>query len=90
MAAKALLAPLNQTLRVVTALAGTFPLAVLASFCLGKYQPFGPDIGLLLGYLALIPLWVGSICLFYSFSSGLKALAYCGSASLFFGLLMQV
>jgi hypothetical protein len=72
---------LDAWLRVLSALAGTLPVAVLTSVCLARFLPLSEDARFAWGYTALIPLWITAMCIAFLSRSGALALAVCVGVS---------
>ncbi len=78
---------LDATLRVLAALVGTLPLAVLASVCLARRLPLAEGARLTLGFTLAIPVWVAVMCLVFLARGGWRAWGLCSAATLLLGLL---
>jgi hypothetical protein len=62
---------------VLAAIAGTLPVAVLASVCIARFAPMSEDARFALGFTAVIPLWVTAMCFAFLARSGARAWAVC-------------
>jgi hypothetical protein len=51
--------------RVLAALAGTFPPAVLAGVTIAAHAPLARDLRFALGYGLVLPAWVAAMCLVF-------------------------
>ena len=76
----------DAALRVVAALVGTLPVAVLGSVCLAKLLPFDEATRVALGFTLAIPLWVALMSFAFLARSGWRAWAWCLVATLLLGL----
>jgi hypothetical protein len=72
---------LDAWLRVLASIAGTLPVALLASLCLARFLPLSEDARFALGYTAAIPLWIAAMCVAFLARSGARAWAACLAAS---------
>jgi hypothetical protein len=75
-------------LRVLAALAGTLPVALLASACLARFLPLSEDTRFAIGFTAVIPLWVTAMCFTFLARSGTRAWGACIGSSLLFAALV--
>lgn len=74
----------DVSLRVLAALLGTLPVALLASAALARFLPLSEDARFAVGFTAAIPLWIAGMCFGFLARSGTKA---CGACLLASGLL---
>ena len=72
---------LDATLRVLAAVAGTLPAAVLAAVCLARFLPLDEPTRFTLGFLLAIPLWVTASCVVFLARSGARAWGLCLAVS---------
>ncbi|WP_437675082.1 hypothetical protein [Sorangium sp. So ce131] len=80
-------ARLNAALRVLAALVGTLPIAVLGGACLSRFAPLAEEARFILGYALAVPLWVGAMCLAFLARSAARAWAVCAAISALLGAL---
>jgi hypothetical protein len=72
---------LDAWLRVLAALAGTLPVALLASAALARFLPLSEDTRFAIGFTAAIPLWITAMCFAFLARSGERAWAVCIAAT---------
>lgn len=87
MAERARSTRIDGTLRVVAALAGTLPPALLLAVCLARFLPWTQESRFALGYTLAIPLWVAAACGAFLAKSGARAWSFCVVTSLLFAAL---
>jgi biotin transporter BioY len=75
----------DGTLRVIAALAGTLPAAVLGAVCLARFLPTDEETRFAVGFTLAIPLWVAGICLASLSLAGWRAWLWCGGLALALG-----
>ena len=68
---------LDATLRVLAALLGTMPVAVLAAVCLARFLPFAEATRFTLGFTLAFPLWLACMCVAFLARSGARAWGWC-------------
>ncbi|WP_437528323.1 hypothetical protein WME79_44770 [Sorangium sp. So ce726] len=73
------LARLDSALRVLAALVGTLPLAVLASVCLARFAPLAEDTRSALGFSLVVPLWLAAMCFAFLTRSAARAWGACAA-----------
>lgn len=73
--------------RVLAALVGTLPVAVLASACVARFLPLAEAARFILGFTLAIPLWVTAMCFVFLARSGARAWGFCLGASVLLGAL---
>jgi hypothetical protein len=78
---------LDAMLRVLAALVGTLPLAVLTSVCLARLWPLAEATRLALGFTLAIPLWMAAMSFAFLARSGWRAGSLCLATTLLLGLL---
>jgi hypothetical protein len=74
-------ARLDTGFRVLAALFGTLPPAVLAGVCLARFLPLSEDARFALGFTATLPLWITAMCCAFLARSGARAFAVCLGAA---------
>ena len=67
----------DVALRLLVALAGTLPVAVLAGACLARFAPLTEDARFTLGYTLTIPLWVTAMCFAFLARSAARLCVVC-------------
>ncbi|MGC4088050.1 MAG: hypothetical protein QM756_09155 [Polyangiaceae bacterium] len=75
-------------LRVIVALLGTLPLALLTSAGLARFLPLSRDARFAVGFVAAIPLWVTAMCLAFLARSGARASVLCVVVSMMMAALV--
>lgn len=75
------LARMGTWLRIVAALVGTLPAALLASISLARFLPFSESTRFALGFAAVVPFWVALMCLTFLARSSARAWAALASVS---------
>ncbi|WP_441290379.1 hypothetical protein ACSRUE_07305 [Sorangium sp. KYC3313] len=73
------LARLDAALRVLAALVGTLPLAVLASVCLARFAPLAESTRSALGFSLVVPLWLAAMCFAFLARSAARAWGVCAA-----------
>lgn len=73
------IARLDAALRVLAALVGTLPLAVLASVCLARFAPFAESTRAALGFSLVVPLWLAAMCFAFLARSAARAWGVCAA-----------
>lgn len=81
------LARFDATLRLLMALAGTLPVAVVAGACLARFAPLSEDARFTLGYTLTIPLWVTAMCFAFLARSAIRLGVVCAVLGLVLGAL---
>jgi hypothetical protein len=71
----------GAALRVVAALGGTLPAAVLAAICAARFLPLGEEARVVIGLTLAIPLWLTAICLTSLVRTGRWAWLWCVGAA---------
>ncbi len=71
----------DATLRLLAALVGTLPVAVLASACVARFAPLSGDTRSLLGFALVVPLWVTAMCVAFLARSATRAWGVCAALS---------
>ena len=87
MAERARTTRIDGTLRVMGALAGTLPPALLFAVSLARFAPWTQESRFVLGYTLAIPLWVTTACVVFLAKSGARAWSFCAATSLLFAAL---
>ncbi|WP_437277999.1 hypothetical protein WME90_43365 [Sorangium sp. So ce375] len=72
-------ARLDAALRVLAALIGTLPLAVLGSVCLARFAPFGEATRSAVGFSLVVPLWLAAMCVAFLARSAARAWGGCAA-----------
>jgi biotin transporter BioY len=78
---------LDDTLRVLAALVGTLPVAVLGTACLSRFLPAGAEARMAIGAALAIPLWILAMCTVALSRSAARAWLWCGGLALVVGAL---
>lgn len=78
---------LDDTLRVIAALAGTLPAAVLGAACLSRSLPGSGEARVMIGAALAIPLWILAMCTVALARSAARAWLWCGGLALVLGAL---
>lgn len=78
---------LDAWLRILAALAGTLPLALLASAALARFLPLSEDTRFAIGFTLAIPLWITAMCFTFLARSGARAWGLCIAAGALFAAL---
>ncbi|WP_437293218.1 hypothetical protein [Sorangium sp. So ce426] len=73
------LARLDGTLRVLAALIGTLPLAVLGGVCLARFAPLAEATRSALGFALVVPLWLAAMCVAFLARSAARAWSVCAA-----------
>jgi len=68
---------LDVWLRILAAILGTLPVALLGSACLARFLPLSEDARFAIGLTAAIPLWITGMCFAYLARSGARAWLVC-------------
>ena len=76
----------DATLRVLAAVLGTLPVALVASVCLARFLPLAEATRFAIGISLSVPLWVAAMCFVFLARSGWRALGACLTAALLFSL----
>ncbi|WP_438025469.1 hypothetical protein [Sorangium sp. So ce233] len=75
------LARLEGPLRVLAALVGTLPVAVLAGVCLARFAPLSEGARGTLGFALVVPLWAAAMCVAFLARSAARAWGVCAALS---------
>jgi len=72
---------LDASLRVLAAIAGTLPVAALASTALARFLPLPEDVRASIGFVVAVPLWIAAMCVAFLARSGKRAWLGCAGAT---------
>ncbi|WP_437633791.1 hypothetical protein [Sorangium sp. So ce854] len=75
------IARLEAPLRVVAALVGTLPVALLSGVCLARFAPLSEGARGALGFSLVVPLWVAAMCVAFLARSAARAWGMCAALS---------
>jgi hypothetical protein len=81
------LAWLDAPLRLLAALLGTLPVAVLAGACLARFVSLPEDARFILGFTLVIPLWVTAMCFAFLSRSAVRVWVVCAVLGAMLGAL---
>lgn len=78
---------LDDTLRVLAALAGTLPVAIFGAACLSRFLPASAEANAMIGAALAIPLWILAMCALSLARDAARASLWCGGLALVLGAL---
>lgn len=85
----AIRARLGAWSRIVAAICGTLPAALLASACLARFLPLSEDARFATGFVLAVPIWIALMCSAFLARSGLRAWAALGGISVVLAVLVR-
>jgi len=77
-------------LRVLAAVAGTLPVAILGALCAARFLPVPEELRFVLGSTLLIPSWVAAMCVAFLSQDAARAWIWCASLALILGVVVFV